>query len=185
MYAVEPRDANPGAETLRVALRDIHAPSLHGFALLLTLGDRHRAAALTAAAFAAADARAEELRHPERAAAWLRAEVTRRAGRRDSPIDVDERLAALGPIGVTAPVLAGLASLDRHERAALVASWVERIDPRDVATIVGRQGDRLETLLRRARSRFLDGHAAAAPDRDAVTGPLADAVRSAAARAMA
>ncbi len=185
MNPVEPRDPRPGPEALRVALRTIHAPSLHGYALLLTLGDRHRAAALTASAFHAADARAGDLRHPERAAAWLRANVTRRAGKRDSPIDADDRMAALGPIGVTSPVLAGLASLDRNERAALIATWVERLDQRDVATIVGRDGDRLDTLLRRARTRFLDGHAAAPTDGHAPSGPLADAVRSAAARAMA
>jgi len=185
MNPVEPRDPRPGIEALHDALRAIHAPSLHGFALLLTLGDRHRAAALTAAAFHAAEARAGELRHPERAAAWLRAHVVRRAGRRDSAIDADERMAALGPIGVTSPVLAGLASLDRDERAAIIATWAERIDRRDVATIVGRDGDRLDNLLRRARARFLDGHAAAPTDGSPPSGPLADAVRSAAARAMA
>jgi DNA-directed RNA polymerase specialized sigma24 family protein len=185
MHPVEPRDPRPGADELRAALRTIHAPSLHGFALLLTLGDRHSAAALTAAAFRAADERADALRHPERAAAWLRAEITRRAGRHDSRIDADERMAALGPIGVTSPVLAGLASLERAERAALVATWVERLDQRDVATIVGRDGDRLDTLLRRARARYLEGHAAAPTDGHRPSGRVADAVRSAAARAMA
>ena len=185
MNPVEPRDANPGAETLGAALRDLHAPSLHGFALLLTLGDRRRAASLTARAFQAADRRARELRHPERAAAWLRADVTRRATGRDRHVDANERLAALGSLGVTPAVLAGLASLDREQRAVLIATWVERLDHRDVATIVGRDGDRLERLLRRARSRFLDGHAAAPADLDRPPGPLAEAVRSAAARAMA
>lgn len=184
MNPVEPRDPDPGAPALRAALRDTHAPSLHGFALLLTLGDRQRAATLTAEAFRAADAHVAELRHPERAAAWLRARVSRAAGKRDAPIDADERLAALGPLGVTAPVLAGLASLDRGERAAIIATWVERLDQRDAATIVGRDGDRLERLLRRARARFLDGHAAAPAGGPVPAGPLADAVRSAAARAM-
>lgn len=184
MNPVVPRDATSGAETLRVALREIHGASLHGFAILLVLGDRGRAAALTAQAFRAADARVGDLRHPERAGAWLRAEVTRRAGTGVSLIDADERLLALGSLGVTRPVLAGLAALDRAERAALIASWVERFDARDVATIVGRDGDRLERLLRRARSRFLDGHAAAPSDGQSETGPLAYVVRSSAARAM-
>lgn len=184
MNPVEPRDATPGAETLRLALREIHGPSLHGFALLLTLGDRGRAATLTAQAFRAADARARELRHPERAAAWLRAEITRRAGTRVSSIDADERLMTLGALGVTSPLLAGLAALDRDERAALVASWVERFDARDVATIVGHDGDRLERLLRRARSRFLEGRAAAPSDGQTAAGPLAHIIRSSAARAM-
>lgn len=185
MNPLEQRDPDPGAGALRAVLRDIHAPSLNGFALLLTLGDRRRAAALTNSAFRAADARVEELRHPERAAAWLRAHVARQAGNRDSPIDVDERLTALGPLGVTAPLLAGLASLNRGERAALIASWVERMDLRDVATIVGRDGDRLDSLLRRGRARFLDGHAAAPSGGPTPAGPLAGAVRSAAARALA
>ena len=180
----DPASARASAEALQRAFRDLHAPSLHGFALLLSLGDRRRALALTSDALAAADAHASELRHPERAAAWLRARATAAAGRRDSSIGAESRLDALEPLNVTSSVLAGLAALGVLERAALIGSWVERLDHRDVATIVGRSGNRLDALLRRARQRFLAG-AAAAPDRPSgLGGPLTDLVRSAAARAM-
>lgn len=188
MHRSSPRDdirdhASP--EALRRALRELHAPSLHGFALLLTLGDRRRAIALTADALAASGPHAAELRHPERAAAWLRSRVTAAAGRRDSRIDAELRLDALEPLGVTTGVLAGLAALDVLERAALIGSGIEQLDDRDVATIVGRSASRLEVLLRRARARFAEGCAATPGGPSRLGGPLTDLVRSAAARAMA
>jgi len=176
-------EASP--EVLQRALRELHAPSLHGFALLLTLGDRRRAIALATDAFAAADPHAAELRHPERAAAWLRSRVTAAAGRRDSRIDAAERLDALGPLGVSAAVLAGLAALGVRERAALIGSGIEGLDDRDVGTIVGRAGNRLDTMLRGARQGFLAGCAAAPDGGSGPGGPLTDLVRVAAARAMA
>ena len=176
-------DASP--EEVQRAFRDLHGPSLHGFALLLTLGDRRRALALTSTTLAEADAHATALRHPERAAAWLRARLTAAAGRRDSRIDAQARLDALGPLGVMTSVLAGLAALDVLERAALIGSEVERLDERDVATIVGRTGDRYDALLRRARHRYLEGSAAASNGPSELGGPLTDLVRTAAARAMA
>lgn len=177
--------ADASTEALQRALRDLHAPSLHGFALLLTLGDRRRAAALAADALSAAEAHAVQLRHPERAAAWLRSLVVEAAGRRDSRIDVEARLDALGALAVDPSVLAGLAALGTLERAAIIASGIERFDERDVGIIVGRGGTRLGALLRRARQRFVDGWAAA-PDRPSgLGGPLTDRVRAAAARAMA
>lgn len=180
----DPVSAEASPEALQRALRELHAPSLHGFALLLTLGDRRRSLALTADALAAADARATELRHPERAAAWLRGRVTTAAGQGGSRLDADERLDALGPLGVTASVLAGLAALRVLERSALISSEIERLADRDVATIVGRDGDRLDALLRQARERFLEGCAAAEGASD-LGGPLTDLVRETAARAMA
>lgn len=176
--------ADASLEALRHALRELHAPSLHGFALLLTLGDRRRAISLTAAALAAADAHATELRHPERAAAWLRARVVATAGRRDSRIDARVRLDALDALGAGSAVLAGLAALDVPGRAALIGSAIEHLDDRDVATIVGRSGDRFDALLRRARRRFLDGYAAAPDAPSGLGGPLTDLVHAAAARAM-
>lgn len=176
-------DASP--EALRRAFRELHAPSLHGFALLLTLGDRRRALTLASDALAAADAHAGELRHPERAAAWLRSRVTAAAGRRDSAGDAQARLDALEPLGVTPSVLAGLAALGILERAALIGSGIERLGDRDVATIVGRSGNRLDALLRRARQGFLAGSAAATDHLSGLGGPLTDLVRAAAARAMA
>lgn len=179
-----PTSADASLEALRRALRDLHAPSLHGFALLLTLGDRRRAATLTADGLSAADMHAAQLRHPERAAAWLRSRVVAAAGRRESRIDAEERLNALGVLGVGVSVLAGLASLGTLERAALIASGIERFDDRDVGIIIGRSGTRLDALLRRARQRFLDGSAAAADGPSGLGGPLTDLVRATAARAM-
>ena len=181
----EPISADPSHEALQRAFRELHAPSLHGFALLLTLGDRRRALALSADALAAAGAHATELRHPERAAAWLRSRVVAAAGRRDSRIDADARMDALAPLGVVASVLAGLAALGMLERAALIGSAIERLDDRDVATIVGRSGNSLDALLRRARLAFLEGSAAAPDGPSGLGGPLTDLVRAAAARAMA
>lgn len=175
-------DASP--EDLHRAFRELHGASLLGFALLVTLGDRRRALALAAGALAAADHHSDELRHPERAAAWLRARVTAAAGRRDSPIDAEARLDALEPLGVAASVLAGLAALGVRERAALIASEIERLDERDVATIVRRGGNRLDAMLRRARQGFLEGSGAVTTGHAGMAGPLVDRVRAAAARAM-
>lgn len=182
--AQDPAGADASLEALQHALRELHAPSLLGFALLLTIGDRRRSISLTSDALAAADAHAGELRHPERAAAWLRARVVAAFGRRDSRIDAHVRLDALAALGVSSSVLAGLAALGPPERAALIASLIERLDDRDVATIVGRGGDRLDALLRRARQGFLDGCAAAPDGPPRLGGPLTDLVHAAAARAM-
>lgn len=188
MQQVTTRDtasADASTEALQRALRDLHAPTLHGFALLLTLGDRRRAAALTADALSAAESHAGQLRHPERAAAWLRSRVVAAAGRRESRIDVEARLDALGVLAVDPSVLAGMAALGMLERAAIIASGIERFDEPDVGIIVGRTGTRLDALLRRARQRFLDGSAAASDRPSGFGGPLTDRVRAAAARAMA
>lgn len=182
-----PRSPDPAA--LRAAFRELHGPRLHGFALLLTLGDRPRAAALTERALVAGEARAPALRHPERAAAWLRARVVSGAGRPDARLDAAQRRTALSSLGVDGPVLAGLAGLGRLERAALVAAWSERLDRRDVGAIVGRDGRRLDALVRRAGRRFLDGYASAGRvSADAIPatpdGPIMARVRAAASRAM-
>src|ERR687895_367576 len=66
------RSPDPPVEVVRAAFRELHGRRLHGFALLLTLGDRERAASLASDALAAGQLRVDELRHPERAAAWLR-----------------------------------------------------------------------------------------------------------------
>ena len=76
-----PPDPSPNstAEAMRAAFRELHGRRLHGFALLLTLGDRPSAARLASEALADGAMRVEELRHPERAAAWLRHRVVERA----------------------------------------------------------------------------------------------------------
>ena len=171
-------------DLLRAAFDELHGPRLHGFALLVTLGDRERAARLAGEALAAAASHLEALRHPERAAAWLRARVVHGAGWRvRAPRDASARTAILGSLGVDAATYAGLAVLAPRERASIVAAVVERLDRRDVATVVGRDGAALDRLLVRARLTYLAAHAAAAGD-EPPHGPLVDRVAAGAARAL-
>jgi DNA-directed RNA polymerase specialized sigma24 family protein len=170
---------------LDAAFRNLHGARLHAFALLLTLGDRRRAALLAADAIAAAADHLGELRHPERAAAWLRARVTDDAGADNRRLDADERLASLAELNVGAGALAGLSALSRLERAGLIAATIEGLDQRDVATVVGRDGRRLDALLRRARRRYLDGAAAAPEVLDGPPGPIGQRIMASAARTMA
>jgi hypothetical protein len=176
-----PPDPSPNstAEVMRAAFRELHGRRLHGFALLLTLGDRPSAARLASEALADGATRVEEHRHPERAAAWLRHRLVARAhvGRDSHP---DTRV--LLDLGVDEALVVAFRSLGRLERAALIASAVERLDRRDVAAIVGREGSSLDRLLRRARARLMKAYtetAAEPPD-----GPIAAHVRSLARRAM-
>lgn len=187
MQGSDPRPSNlpePRADDARAAFQELHGPRLHGFALLLTLGDRVLAARLSADALSAGSTRVGELRHPERAAAWLRAHVVRGARFIDRrPIDVVVSELGLRPLGADEAVCAGLARLGRLERAALVAAIVERLDRRDVATIVGRDGRALAALLRQARGRYAAGHAERAVEEPA--GRLFDRIRATAERALA
>ena len=169
-----------------IAFREVHATRLHGFALLLTLGDRFQAAHLADEALDVGCARMTKLRHPERAAAWLRARVVRKARlRRGSDDEAAARLAGLSDLAVDEAILLALSSLTNLERAALVASAIERFDLRDVATIAGRDGARLDALLRAARKSFAAWHAAASPLAEPPSGPITDRIRDIAARAMA
>ncbi len=176
-----PPDRSPGstAEVMRAAFRELHGRRLHGFALLLTLGDRPEAARLASEALAAGAVRVDELRHPERAAAWLRNRVVARA-RVGGTERVDAR--ALLALGVDEPLVVAFGSLGRLERAALIASTVERLDRRDVASIVGREGSSLDRLLRRARERLMRAYADTATEPP--EGPIASHVQSLARRAM-
>jgi hypothetical protein len=71
-----------------------------------------------------------------------------------------------------------------RERAALVATTVERLDRRDVATIVGMHGGRLERLIARARRRAT-GTGASIPDNElGRDGPIANRIRAIATRAV-
>ena len=187
MQAGQSRSSNLDAtppDAVRVAFRDLHARRLHGFALLLVLGDRSAAARLASDALQAAGERIGELRHPERAAAWLRARVVRMArgiGRAE-PRRID-RVDVLDRLGVDAAVFAGLEALTQRERAALIATTVERLDRRDAATIVDSDGQGFERLMMRARQRYASAYSAAAPDAMA-HGPLGERVRAIAQRAM-
>lgn len=147
---------------LRAAFRELHGARLHGYALLVTLGDRQRAARAASEALGAGARRAGELRHPERAAAWLRARVNRSidlgAGHRDGPGETDRR-AALAGLGVDGIAYTGLAQLDPRLRVALVAAEIERLEPLDVEVVLGVSGARARRMVATARSRYLAAHA--------------------------
>lgn len=142
---------------MRATFVHLHGPTLHGFALLVSLGDAQRAATVTAEALIEAIARVDELRHPERAAAWLRRRVLGRlrAGRRRAALSDDERRAALAPLGVADATFDRLALLSTDERAALVAATIERFQPVDVEMVLGRSPSAARRLILRARRRFL------------------------------
>ena len=146
----------PDIELLRAAFRDVHGARLHGFALVLTLGDRQAAARLTADTFAALADEAPRLRHPERAAAALRAELLRRAPRRRSGAVGDSELQVLERLGVDAPTAAALARLATAERAAVLASQIERFSDEDVAVILGVSPARARQATNRARRRYAE-----------------------------
>ena len=181
--------ASEGAppELMRAAFRDLHGTRLHGFALLVTLGDRARAARLTADAVAAGMAQAAQLRHPERAAAWLRQRVLRgaqRSGEAARRRTDQEGRHALGELGVDGAMFDGLSGLTTRQRAALVADSVERLDRGDVATIVGFNGSRLDRLIRQVRARYAAAVAKTLEDSAAVDGPTATRIRAVASRAL-
>ena len=169
-------------EVQRAAFRELHGARLHGFALLLVLGDRGSAARLAAEAIAAAARDVATHRHPERAAAWLRARVVANAASVRG-VASDRRPVEIDELSVGRGTFAGLAAVGRRERAALIAADVERLDLADVATIVARSGPRLDDLLQRARARFLV--AATGADDDGPTGSITERLRVAAARAWA
>ena len=177
-------DAAAPAEPLRAAFRDLHGARLHGFALLLALGDRALAASLASGALRAGAERIDELRHPERAATWLRRWVVERVGTVAPPTDAAAS-GALFDLGADAPVATALAALRIPERAALIASTIERLDRRDVGVIVGRDGPAIDRLIRRARARYIDAYAAVAPDASAMMGPIVSQIAEAARAALA
>jgi DNA-directed RNA polymerase specialized sigma24 family protein len=178
-------DRDPPEEVVRAAFHDLHGRRLHGFGLLLTLGDRRATSRLVGEALAAGVDGVGSLRHPERAAAWLRARIVRNAGRMGvARHRIGDDRAALNELGADAPVVAGLAALDRRERAAIIAASIERLDARDVSTIVDREGRSFEKLMTRARGRYASAYEAAADDEPSIEGPLAARLHEIAIRAM-
>jgi len=145
------------------AFVELHGERLHGFALLVTLGDRTLAGTLTAEALANGAERIEQLRHPERAATWLRAKLTRAARqpawghqRPGQP----ERRNALRKLGVDPATYDALASLDVRSRAVLAAT-VEGFAPADVHEVAGS-----DARVRRARRDYLTAYLAASRTRN-------------------
>lgn len=159
----------PDRETglLQDAFRDLHGRALHGFALLVTVGNGSIAAEAAGRALAEGEVRAGELRHPERAAGWLRARVMRllpaepgRLTRATEPA----RRAALRSLGVTDEVFNALASMRTRDRATLVAAVIEGLDERDLEPILGRRGPALRVAVRRVRARYIAVAGAAMPE---------------------
>ncbi len=195
-----PRDTNApasgtsGPAPLHAAFRELHGARLQGFALLLTLGDRQMASEAAAEALLTAGPRLGELRHPERAAAWLRASVFRTLRRRGAGrkrFDEGAYQAALRDLGVEIPVALSLARLSLVERAALVAADVERLEPRDVATVIAMSNRATARILQQARRAFLGDYAAPGQGAEQATlphaldGPRGRRLRDVAARTMA
>ncbi|HEX6656002.1 MAG TPA: hypothetical protein VF153_07305 [Candidatus Limnocylindria bacterium] len=177
------------AELLVAAFRDLHGPRLHAFALLLTLGDRRAAGLAAGGALSAGAAQAGQLRHPERAAAWLRAAVLRDVRRAGAmrPQSVDARRAALAALGVADGLTDALAQLPLEQRAGLIAGMVERLDIRDVATVLDRSVSATRRVLREARISYLSiasGWLRATPDAALPAGELSRRVDEAAAWAV-
>ena len=174
----------PTWELVRAAFRDVHGSRLHGFALLLTLGAQPVAARIAAQSLADGAERAGELRHPERAAAWLRARTLHYARRERRAAGGGPRDRALSELGADDPVGIALGVLRLRERAVLIASDIERLDLRDVSTIVGIDGAELDRTLQRARTRYADAFAANAGDEAMQEGLLSTRIRTAADRAL-
>jgi hypothetical protein len=174
--------ASPAAEAPE-AIRQLHHRRLFGFAVLLTLGDRGLAAAASEAALNDLDP--STATHPERTAAELRRRVLRSVRRRTrSMASTAQQRIGVGDVISDGAVVLGLEALTPVERAAIVATSVERFDARDVETIVGRRGVHLERLLRKARSAYLAAYAAAAPETPATDGAVTRQVRAVAGRAL-
>lgn len=174
----------PPSEPLGDAFRELHTQRLYGFAMIVTLGDWRRAALACEAALREGEERVAELRHPERAAAWLRARVLRRIRGEPTRMLAEDRADALERMGVDEAVFAGLAALDVTERAALVLASVERLDLRDVGVAVDQNAARLDRVLRRARVRYASAAARAMGADAQPSGPTVARIRAVAARAL-
>jgi hypothetical protein len=139
------------------AFRDLHGPRLHGFAMLITLGDERAAERAARRALAAGVERASALRHPERAAAWLRARTLRDLNRwpRGRSIPRTSRQEVLASLGVDDDVYQGLTAMKVRARAALVASAVERFASIDIETILGAGPAATRQAVAKARVSYL------------------------------
>jgi hypothetical protein len=186
---LQPAPAQYDDATLAAAFRDLHGPRLHGFALLVGLGDSRAAERAAGFALAAGAAQAAALRHPERAAAWLRARTLRGIGQGRPSAPIESRLAALVPLGVSETVYRGLAGLSIEARAAIVASAIERFDPIDVETILGAAPAATRHAVAEARRRYMRHATLTSPDEtdappDQPMGELATRVQDVATRAI-
>jgi hypothetical protein len=179
---VVPERSSGATEIPQRAFIDLHGRSLHGFSLLLCLGDERTAGQLTADALARGLGRTEELGHPERAAAWLRSQVYRDFVPRESEVDLSPTLQSMG---LTPDALSGLAALGGKERAAMIAGDVERLDRRDAATVIGASDREFSRVIGQARRRYVDAFVVASAGRPVADGPIVRHLRGETARLLA
>jgi DNA-directed RNA polymerase specialized sigma24 family protein len=188
---LQPAPAPNDDATLAAAFRDLHGSRLHGFAVLVTLGDPTSAELVAGFALAAGASQAAALRHPERAAAWLRARALRSLHQRRSighNTTTDARRGTLATLGVDEAAFRGLAGLNLNERAALVASAIEGFDPIDIETILDASPAAARHAVAEARKRYVrNASNTSSGERDesdsSPSGELASRVRGVAARA--
>jgi hypothetical protein len=175
------------ADLLREAFGDLHGPRLHGFALLVALGDAPRAERAAAMALDAGEAHATALRHPERAAAWLRARALKslRVRAIGSSVTAATRRANLAPLGVEGPAFDGLSELSLAERAALVAGVIEGFEAIDVEAILDMTPAAARHTAARAGARYRSAAARAESHPvPSAPGGLAQRVQQVAGRAL-
>ncbi len=91
----------------------------------------------------------------------------------------------MADLGVGPAAATGLGALSVVERAALVASDVERLSVLDVGHIVGRSPTATRRLLLRARGRFLDTVSEEMQEVAVPPGPMARLIDEVAARTVA
>jgi hypothetical protein len=174
------------------AFREVHGARLYGFALLVSLGEAGLSERVSGEALEAGAAQASAMRHPERAAAWLRARALRGLHQgvgRGVATPLATRREALAALGVDEAVYDGLAVLGLEARAALVASAVERFESIDTETILGASPAATRKVIARARDRYLQAVHGQPNDKTGTLKPAADGaiatrVREVAARAM-
>jgi len=170
---------------LRAAFRDLHGARLHGFTLIVTLGDRSLASRLAAQALAEGSAHVSELRHPERASAWLRARVLRGVKRAHGPGSTpEERRATLAILGIDGGTFDTLAAFTPMERAALVAGVIERLDPRDLELVLGTSATAVHRQTVAVRRHFLERRAAGSATEGLAEPVLANRIAEIAERAL-
>lgn len=172
-------------QRLRAAFRDLHGARLHGFALILLLGDRALAAQLATETLDRLAVDAPRLRHPERAAAALRARLYQRAlGIRSPRTPTESGVVALSRMGIDAPTATALAALSLPDRAALLAVEIERFGDEDVATILRTGAAAARRRARGAYRHYLDRHPGGDGLLRTVPGSIGERVQAVAARAM-
>lgn len=96
-----------------------------------------------------------DLRHPERAAAWLRSTALPGLSSARTREPEAARRETLRALGVTDAAFDGMAGMAVRERAAFVAATIERFEPLDVETILRSDAGTARRLVDGARRHYL------------------------------